>query len=332
MGKVHVNDQSVSGGDAFHAAGHTHVFHGMDGGVVDGNAGLDGHRHGSRRVGDVECTRHRQFERAEIRTIHGQDEAHAVIRIGAGEYRQVRVAAGRIAIQEGILCYGNTGHGRGLHQQTVVVAGGIQHERLAVGDDLTLAIEVILERRVLDVTDVVGGDVQECSDIEGQAVHAVDLVGLGGDLHNQVTHAMVDGLAHHPERIQRFGRGQFRRGIGAAVQACLFGGEQGGAVAAVGIQNGVSQVSRGGFPFGAGDADNGQAVLWTAVELRRQQAHRLMHVVYDQAGGGGAVGMVGLCHIRGQTALIDAIKEFRTEPSFDEQHRPRFYAARVVGD
>ena len=57
-----------------------------------------------------------------------------------------------------------------------------------------------------------------------------------------------------------------------------------------------------------------------------------MHVVDDNADGMGAVGMVLFGHVGVQSLGVDAIEEFRLEPSLDEQHRPLRHLARVVGD
>ena len=59
-----------------------------------------------------------------------------------------------------------------------MVARGIEHQCFAVGDELAFAVEVVFEGGVFDGADVVGGDVEECSDVEGQAVDAVDFVCL----------------------------------------------------------------------------------------------------------------------------------------------------------
>ncbi|ETJ02385.1 MAG: hypothetical protein Q605_AUC00991G0003 [Actinomyces urogenitalis DORA_12] len=88
-----------------------------------------------------------------------------------------------------------------LGQQAVIVRVRVEHELPAVTDELTLAEEVILKGGVLDETDVVLTDVEEDPHVKGEAEDPLELVGLGGDLHDQVRHASVQGLAHHAQGV-----------------------------------------------------------------------------------------------------------------------------------
>ncbi len=185
---------------------------------------------------------------------------------------------------------------------------------------------------MFDVADVVGGDVEEGSHVEGQAVDAVDLVGLGGDLHHQVSHAVVRGLAHHAERVQRLRRGQLRRQHGMTVKAEVHRREQRATAMRIFVQDGMRQIGGGGLAFGAGDADDREFVLGHAVEGGGQQAHGLVHVLYDDADGFRAIGVFGFRHVCGQAFAVDAVKEFRLETALDEQHRTGLDLAGIVGD
>ena len=157
-------------------------------------------------------------------------------------------------------------------------------------------------------------------------------VGLGGDLHDQVAHAVVGGLAHHPERIQRLRRRQVGLLVGMAVQAVVHGGEQRAAAARMGVEDRLRQVGGGGFAFGAGDADDGQFVLRASVELRRQQAERLARVVHDQSRGAGGGRIIGVGHVGGQPPPIQTVQIFRPEPPLADEQRTAAHGARVVGD
>ena len=155
-----------------------------------------------------------------------------------------------------------------LPDQIGMIRVGTEHERAAVVDDLPLAPQVVLECRVLDRADMVGGDVQEHAHVEGQAVHAIDLVRLRRDLHDQIAHAVTHGLAHHAEGIERFRRGQIGFHIRVAVYAVVDRREQRRLAAAEGAEHGVGEVGGRGLAFGAGDADHGQLLLRTTVEFR----------------------------------------------------------------
>ena len=143
------------------------------------------------------------------------------------------------------------------------------------------------------------GEIEEGSHVEGQAVDAVDLVGLGGDLHHQVSHAVVRGLAHHAERVQRLRRGQLRRQHGMTVKAEVHRREQRATAMRIFVQDGMRQIGGGGLAFGAGDADDREFVLGHAVEGGGQQAHGLVHVLYDDADGFRAIGVFGFRHVCG---------------------------------
>ena len=65
-------------------------------------------------------------------------------------------------------------------------------------------VEVVLKIGMLDRPDMVWTDIEKDTDIEGQAVDPFDQIGLTGNLHNQVAHAICDRLSHHLEQIQTF--------------------------------------------------------------------------------------------------------------------------------
>ena len=213
-----------------------------------------------------------------------------------------------------------------------MVAVGAEHQRTAVGDQPALATEVVFEGGVFDVADVVGGDVEEGSHVEGQAVDAVDLVGLGGDLHHQVSHAVVRGLAHHAERVQRLRRGQLRRQHGMTVKAEVHRREQRATAMRIFVQDGMRQIGGGGLAFGAGDADDREFVLGHAIEGGGQQAQGLARVVDDESRNLGVIGEVTFRHIGDETALLEPVKEFRPEAALAHQQRAFAHGAGVIGD
>ena len=219
-----------------------------------------------------------------------------------------------------------------LHEQITVIAVGAEHQRTAVGDQPALATEVVFEGGVFDVADVVGGDVEEDSHVEGQAVDAVDLVGLGGDLHHQVSHAVIRGLAHHAERVQRLRRGQLRRQHGMTVKAEVHRREQRATAMRIFVQDGMRQIGGGGLAFGAGDADDREFVLGHAVEGGGQQAQGLARVVDDESRNLGVIGEVTFRHIGDETALLESVKEFRPEAALAHQQRAFAHGAGVIGD
>ena len=94
----------------------------------------------------------------------------------------------------------------------------------------------------------------------------------------------------------------------------------------------MRQIGGGGLAFGAGDADDREFVLGHAVEGGGQQAHGLVHVLYDDADGFRAIGVFGFRHVCGQAFAVDAVKEFRLETALDEQHRTGIDLAGIVGD
>ena len=75
-----------------------------------------------------------------------------------------------------------------------VVGVEVDHGAAALLEDLQLGGEVILEVLVLDGADVVEADVQEAPDREVDAVGAVVLERLAGDLHHKAAEARVAGV------------------------------------------------------------------------------------------------------------------------------------------
>ena len=120
--------------------------------------------------------------------------------------------------------------------------------------------------------------------IESQAIDAVHLVRLGGDLHHQILHTVIGRLAHHAEGVHRFGCGQIGFDVGVAVKAIIDRGEQCGLAAGDGVDKRLREVRGGRLALGAGDADDRELVLRISVERGGQQAHRLTCVVDDQPG------------------------------------------------
>ena len=213
-----------------------------------------------------------------------------------------------------------------------MIAGRAKHQRVAVAHDLALAIQVILERRMLDRADMVGGDVQERGHVERQPVHALDLVRLRGDLHDEVLHAVVSGLSHHAESVHRLGRGQVGLDVRVPVQAVVHGGEQRCLAVRVGVQHGLGEVRGRSLALGTSDADHGQLVLRASIELRGQQAHGLARVIDDQAGCAGLCRKIGVGHVCGQPALVDVMQILGLEPPLAAQQRALAHVPRVIGD
>ena len=219
-----------------------------------------------------------------------------------------------------------------LTDQIGMVAVGAEDQRAAVAGDLTLAIQVVLERGVFDGADVIGGDVEECARVKGQSIDPLHLVRLGGHLHHQILHAVIDGFAHHAESIHRFGGGQIGFHVRAAVQAIVHRGEQCRLAVAIGAQHGLHEVGGGGLALGAGDADDRERILRTVIEFGGQQAHGLARVVDDQTGGAGRGGILGFGHVCGESGGVDAVQIFGLEPALAAQERAGLHLARVIGD
>ena len=180
---------------------------------------------------------------------------------------------------------------------------------------------------MFDRADVVGGDVEERGHIESQAIDAVHLVRLGGDLHHQILHTVIGRLAHHAEGVHRFGCGQIGFDVGGAVKAIIDRGEQCGLAAGDGVDKRLREVRGGRLALGAGDADDRELVLRISVERGGQQAHRLTCVVDDQAGGGGCGWVLGFGH-----GFVDAVQILGLELALAAQQGTRRDLAGVVGD
>ena len=180
------------------------------------------------------------------------DVEGGVRRVG-GPGDDVRTGAGIIRVMQGEGGHADAGCLRVLPQQIGVQTVRAEYQRLRVDDDLALAIQVILERGVFDRADVVGGDVEERGHIESQAIDAVHLVRLGGDLHHQILHTVIGRLAHHAEGVHRFGRGQIGLDVGVAVKAIIDRGEQCGLASGDGVDKRLREVRGGRLALGAGD-------------------------------------------------------------------------------
>ena len=80
------------------------------------------------------------------------------------------------------------------------------------------------------------------------------LAGLGLTSMTQVFHAVIHGLAHHAERVERLGRGEVWMAAWCAVKAKIHRGEQRAPALGVLVENGLGKERGGGFALGAGDA------------------------------------------------------------------------------
>ena len=174
---------------------------------------------------------------------------------------------------------------------------------------------------MLDRADMILADVEERAHVEREPVHALHLVCLRADLHHQVRHAVIHGFAHHAQRVERFGRGEIRFGVGVAVKTVVHGGEQGAAPAAVSVEDGLREIGRGGFALGAGDAHQRELAFRMIVEFGSEQAQRLARIVDDEAGAIGALRQIGFRNIGGEPLLRRAVKKFRLESALADQQR-----------
>ncbi len=164
--------------------------------------------------------------------------------------------------------------------------GGIVHvayRPAALAEEGGFAGAVLLQVGVLAGADVVRGQVQEHSGVEGEAVQALELHGLGGCLQH---HIGAPGVGHLPQGpVEGDGLGG---GVGAVGQ--LFppdvrpqGADHAGLVPGGG-QDVPDHVGGGGLALCAGDGDEGQIVPGAAVELGGQQGQGGPGIVHGGAG------------------------------------------------
>ena len=225
--------------------------------------GRTGDRDGRRRVRIVEIAVQCQAQLADRGAVDDDGEAAVIVirRRGHDVCRGIAAKRERGDGNAGMTCV--------LPDEVGARAIGTQYEGTAVLDDLTLAVEIILERRMLDRADMVRADVEERGHVECETEHAVHLVGLRGDLHDEIFHAVINGLAHHAERIHGFRRGQIGFHVGVAVKTIVHGGKQRALAAGTAIEHRLREIGGGGLAFGAGDADHLQLVLRTTIEFSR---------------------------------------------------------------
>ena len=93
-------------------------------------------------------------------------------------------------------------------EDTLEVGGAeVDHGVVALGEDLELAGEVILEGGVLDGGDVIRADVEERRDVEREAEAAVILERLARDLHHHGGEVMLAGVGEVAPEVGCLGRG-----------------------------------------------------------------------------------------------------------------------------
>lgn len=89
---------------------------------------------------------------------------------------------------------------------------GAGHRLTALGEQLGLAGQVFREILVLRSADVVRGEVEEHRRVVGDAIGAVQLQGLGGDLHDQMGAAGRHRLGKKAVQVQGLRRSVQRVG------------------------------------------------------------------------------------------------------------------------
>ena len=209
--------------EMLHTTGDTYRFHiaqrFLRGGFVEieSNGMRNGNGRGGVRI--IEIAIQLQAERANLFTFQRNGESTMV-----GGFRPRGHICGR--------CFAKSERGDGnigdcsiLTNKIGVCACRAENQRTAILYDLTFAVEVILECRMLNGADMVRADIEECGDVEGESENTVDFVRLRRNLHDQVFHAIVNSLAHHTERIHGFRSGQVGFDIGMSVKAIVDGGE-----------------------------------------------------------------------------------------------------------
>ena len=300
--------------EMLHTTGDTYRFHiaqrFLRGGFVEieSNGMRNGNGCGGIRI--IEITIQLQAERADLLTFHRNGESAMV-----GGFRPCDHIRGR--------CFAKSERGDGnigdcsiLTNKIGMCACRAENQGTAILHNLTFAVEVILECRMLDGADMVRADIEECGDVESNSENTINFVGLRRNLHNQVFHAVISGFAHHTERIHGLRGGQIGLDIGMSVKAIIDGGEQCAFAAGAAVEHGLGEVGGSGFSLGSGNADDFQLVLRVPIECRGQQTHGFARVIHDESRSFRRRGEVVFRNVCGKTTIIDAIEIFRFETAF----------------
>ena len=101
----------------------------------------------------------------------------------------------------------DAGSARRVKDALEVGGAEVDHGVVALGEDLELAGEVVLEGGVLDGGDVVCADVEERRDVEREAEAAVILERLARDLHHHGGEVLIAGVGEVAPEVGRLGRG-----------------------------------------------------------------------------------------------------------------------------
>jgi hypothetical protein len=167
-----------------------------------------------------------------------------------------------------------------------VVHAGDQRRPLLAGDleQPPLGAEVVLHVAV--EVEVVLREVRERRDVPGDGVGAVQLQGVGADLHDARDVATVAHRAERPLQVDRLGR-RAHDGLLDAADPRGDGAQQAGP-ATGGLQQRPGQERGGRLAVGAGDPDHRQRGRRIAGQPGRGRGHRGAHVVDDDLGDRGA--------------------------------------------
>ena len=113
-------------------------------------------------------------------------------------------------------------------------------------------------------------EVQEHPDVEVLAIDPLHLIRLAGYLGGHIRQAVIPGLGKQPLQVQGLRRGQMGVHVRASAVASGGGAEAHGP-ARQGVGDGLDHIGGGGFPLGAGDADQGQLPVRVAEEISRHK-------------------------------------------------------------
>ena len=166
----------------FHTTGDTYRFHiaqcFLRGGFVEIES--DGMRNGNGRGGVriIEIAIQLQAERADLFTFHRNGESAMVCK-----FRPCGHIRGR-CFAKSERSDGNIGDCSILTNKIGVCACRAENQGTTILYDLTFAVEVILECRMLDGADMVRADIEECGDVESKSENTIDFVRLRRNLHN----------------------------------------------------------------------------------------------------------------------------------------------------
>ena len=114
--------------------------------------------------------------------------------------------------------------------------------------------------------------------LEGDAIHAVHIHGVGADLHAHGLHAFVHHLPEAPVQIDGIGRGHVA-GQAAVTDQVSGGADQAGLEPGL-FQNGLHQIGGGRFALGAAHAHHAQLARGMAVERRRNIGRSAPDIVH----------------------------------------------------